>query len=222
MRLLIIEDDLLLGDSLELALQKSGYAVDWAKNASEALAFLASTSHYSAVLLDLNLPDLYGIELLAKIRADKNRVPVLVITALDNTETKILGLDSGADDYIVKPFDIEELLARIRSVVRRSRNKPDVLLEFSGICLNPATHTVTLNGTEVQLMSREYMLLKLLMDHEGRFVSKELIMESIYSWRDDVGSNAIEVHISNLRKKVGKERIKMLRNVGYRLERVRQ
>lgn len=218
MRILVVEDDALLGESLVSGLKREAYAVDWAKSAKEAESILAVTESYSCILLDLNLPDKYGLDLLSDLRARKDQTPVIVVTARDQIDDRIQGLDTGADDYMVKPFDINEVFARLRSITRRANQRTESVIVFEDISLDPATHMMSIADENTLLKNREFMVLQLLMDNAGKFVSKDDIRESIYDWDDEIGSNAVEVHISNLRKKIGKNRIKMLRNIGYRLE----
>lgn len=218
MRLLVVEDDLLLGESLVNGLRREAYAVDWAKSVKDMEAMLAVTEAYSAILLDLNLPDGYGLEVLSRFRSNKIDTPVIIITARDAIEERIKGLDAGADDYIIKPFDIKEIFARLRSLNRRLGKRSESVIAFSDMRLDPASHTVSIGNDSILLKNKEFMLLQLLIENAERFVSKERIKESLYSWDEDIGSNTVEMHISNLRKKIGKNRIKMLRNIGYRLE----
>ncbi|TQV78172.1 response regulator [Exilibacterium tricleocarpae] len=217
MRLLLIEDDNLLGESVMKGLRQEGYAVDWVKSAKEARATLFVTE-YKAILLDLVLPDAFGLDLLEELRGTGNKTPILVVTARDAISDRVKGLDRGADDYIIKPFDIEELFARLRSLERRLGDRAASVLTFADISLDPASHQVMKDGVSIELPQKEFMILQLLMENSGRFVSKTKIVESIYSWDEEVGSNTVEVYISALRKKFGKDKIKMLRNIGYRLE----
>jgi len=170
------------------------------------------------VVLDLVLPDAYGLDLLAWLRSKRNNTPVLITTARDAISDRIRGLDSGADDYLIKPFEIEELYARLRSLVRRLNDRADTVLILGDISLDPASHQVLRDGVQLDLSPKEFMLLKLLMENAGKFLTKSRIIESIYNWDDEIKSNTAEVYISTLRKKIGKERIRMMRNIGYRME----
>jgi DNA-binding response OmpR family regulator len=217
-RLLLVEDDTLLGQGLHAGLRRENYSVDWVKNGEAALAALRS-AEYAAAILDLGLPDISGIEVLSTARAEGIDLPVLILTAQDALESRIAGLDAGADDYLAKPFELAELCARLRALTRRARGKVEQLLRYRDIELNPAAHTVTKAGEAVELSRREFALLEELLYSVGRVMSRAQLEEKLYSWRDEVGSNAIEVHIHHLRKRLGSELIKTVRGVGYLIPR---
>lgn len=214
MRLLLVEDDQLLGDGLKTALAQEGYAVDWAcegQAASQAL----QTHTYDLVVLDLNLPGKSGLDILRDMRRTLIATPVLILTARDTVTDRIDGLDSGADDYLQKPFDLDELCARLRALLRRSQGRSTPTIVHGEVELDPAAHKVSLQGREVELSLREYELLKFLLENCGRAVSRARIEEALYPWDAEIESNAIEVHVHHLRKKLGNHLIRTLRGVGY-------
>lgn len=217
MKLLIVEDDLLLQEGLALALGGDGYALDCAATAAQADALLQS-SQYSLIILDLGLPDKDGATLLSQWRRRGVKNPVLILTARDALEDRVNGLDSGADDYLVKPFALAELQARARALIRRYQGHSDNLLQEDDLTLNLQTQQVLLASTPVEITPKEFALLTRLMMRIGQTVHRETLQQDIYSWQDDPGSNTLEVHIHNLRRKLGKDRIKTVRGVGYRLE----
>ena len=218
MRILLVEDDPLLGDGLTVGLRQSGFAVDWLQDGLSAdLALQAE--HFDLLVLDLGLPQMNGMTVLQRARNRGSTMPVLVLTARDATGDKIAGLDAGADDYLVKPIDLDELSARIRALLRRSAGRAAPVLSVGPICLDPAAHRVTLAGQPVELASREFALLQLLLENAGRVLSRSQIEQSLYGWRDEPDSNALEVHIHHLRKKLGGDRIRTLRGVGYMIPR---
>ena len=214
MRILLVEDDPLLGDGLTIGLRQSGFAVDWLKDGHSADLALQS-EHFDLLVLDLGLPKMTGMEVLQRARSRGNTLPVLVLTARDATGEKIAGLDAGADDYLVKPIDLDELTARIRALTRRSAGRAAPLLTHGDLALDPAAHSVTLAGQPVELSSREFSLLQMLLESAGRVLTRSQLEQSLYGWRDEPDSNALEVHIHHLRKKLGSERIRTLRGVGY-------
>ncbi|NSL53659.1 response regulator [Uliginosibacterium aquaticum] len=214
MRLLLVEDDLMIGESVLDLLRDDGYAVDWVRSAGMADSALASGT-YDLILLDLGLPDRDGLELLRALRARKERVPVLVVTARDAVPARVLGLDAGADDYIVKPYDLDELLARIRALLRRSAGRAEPVYEYQNVCINPATREVTVDGQPVLLSAREWAVLEPLLARPGMILSRARLEEKLFSWKDDVNSNAVEVYIHGLRKKLGAQLIQNVRGVGY-------
>lgn len=216
MRLLLVEDDAMIGRSLQQGLKQDGYAVDWVRDGHSAELSLRDES-YALVLLDLGLPRLSGRELLAHLRQRRNPIPVLIITAHDSVADRVEGLDAGADDYLVKPFSFEELTARIRALLRRQTGSPGPTLQHGALSLNPATHEVWLNGSAVHLSAREFTLLETLLRRPGVPLSRAQLEQSVYGWGEEVGSNAIEVHIHSLRRKLGAELIENLRGVGYRI-----
>ncbi|AEN66578.1 TPA: two-component system response regulator PmrA [Enterobacter soli] len=217
MKLLIVEDDLLLQEGLSLALANEGYALDCAATAAEADSLIQS-GEYSLVILDLGLPDKDGATLLSQWRRRGISNPVLILTARDSLEDRINGLDSGADDYLVKPFALAELQARARALIRRYQGHSDNLLTDGDITLNLQTQQVLRSSQPVEVTPKEFALLTRLIMRSGQTVHRETLQQDIYSWQDDPGSNTLEVHIHNLRRKLGKDRIKTVRGVGYRLE----
>jgi two-component system response regulator QseB len=214
MRVLLVEDDELLGDGVSAGLKQYGYTIDWLKDGLSAEQALRTES-FDAIILDIGLPKKTGLELLESIRSHGNVTPVLILTARETVEDRIKGLDCGADDYLVKPFDLDELCARLRALQRRLSSRAIPLIEHGGITLDPASHAVSLNGEEVALSRREFALLHKLLENAGRVLSREYLTQTLYGWDDDVDSNALEVHIHNLRKKFGSKFIKTIRGVGY-------
>jgi two-component system OmpR family response regulator/two-component system response regulator QseB len=214
MRILLVEDDHQLGDGLTIGLRQSGFAVDWLKDGHMADQALQSEA-FDLVVLDLGLPRLSGMEVLNRARQRGQTMPILILTARDATGDKVAGLDSGADDFLVKPIDLDELTARIRALTRRSAGRAAPLLIHGDLALDPAAHTVTLSGQPVELSSREFPLLQMLLENAGRVLTRSQLEQSIYGWRDEPDSNALEVHIHHLRKKLGNELIRTLRGVGY-------
>ena len=218
MRILLAEDDPLLGDGLRAGLRQLGFQVDWVRDGEAAERELHAQA-YAAAVLDLGLPRKDGMAVLASIRAARNTTPVLVLTARDTVPDRIRGLDTGADDYVVKPVDLNELAARLRALVRRAHGKPQENLMAQDIELDPAARSVTQSGTVVPLSTREFDLLHALMLAAGRVLSREQLEQQLYSWGQEVESNAIEVHIHNLRRKLGAGLIHTVRGVGYMLAR---
>lgn len=216
MRVLLVEDDVQLGESLDAALRLEQYAVDWLRSGEPVRAALRATP-YDLLILDLGLPGVPGMQVLRQLRADKHDLPVLVLTARNTLTDKVDGLDSGADDYLAKPFEMDELFARIRSLLRRSGGSKAVLIEAAGISVDPVDRVVTHAGAIIDLTGREYAILEILVRNAGRFVSRARLEEGIYSWGEEVGSNTVEVYISRLRKRFGAELIETMRGVGYRI-----
>jgi two-component system OmpR family response regulator/two-component system response regulator QseB len=214
MRLLLVEDDNMLGGSLKKALETHAYGVDWVQDGEEAVLAIENLP-FAAVVLDVNLPKLSGIEVLKNIRAKKNKIPVLLLTARDTALQKVEGLDSGADDYLVKPFDLEELLARLRALIRRSEGRAEPVLRCGVVELDAAAKLVRQNGNKIMMTAKEFRILKVLMERAGKYVTKSDIEYSLYSADDAVESNAVEVSIYNLRKKLGADFIQTIRGVGY-------
>lgn len=214
MRILLAEDDPLLGDGLQAGLQQAGFEVDWARDGVAAEHALAGAP-YAALVLDLGLPRRSGDELLARLRAKGSRLPVLILTARGGVEDRIRGLDSGADDYLIKPADLQELAARLRALVRRARGEASPRLKAGNVELDPATREVSLRGTPVALQPREFALLHELMLNAGRALSREQLEERLYAWDEEIGSNAVEVHVHHLRRKLGSDAIRTVRGVGY-------
>ena len=215
-RILLVEDDSQLGESLEAALRLEQYAVDWLCSGEPVRATLGSTP-YDLLILDLGIPGVPGMQVLRQLRADKHDLPVLLLTARNTLEDKVDGLDSGADDYLTKPFEIDELFARIRTLLRRSGERPSQQLEACGIAINPVDKVVSFEGEILDLTAREYAILEILVRNAGRFVSRARLEEGIYSWGEEVGSNTVEVYISRLRKRFGSSSIETMRGVGYRV-----
>jgi two-component system OmpR family response regulator/two-component system response regulator QseB len=214
MRIRLVEDDALLGDALEAGLKQAGHAVDWVRDGISADTALA-TEDYAAVVLDLGLPRKDGIDVLRGLRAKKRSLPVLILTARDTVEDRIKGLDAGADDYLVKPFDLGELNARLRALLRRAGGQPAPVLTAAGLSLDPATRSVLAQGREVELSAKEYALLLALMQHPGRALSRAQLEQHLYAWGEEIGSNAVEVYIHHLRRKLGADAIRTLRGIGY-------
>ncbi len=217
MRLLLVEDDPLLGDGIQTGLRQDGYTVDWIQNGLEADQAVR-IGNFDLIIMDLNLPGLPGLEVLQRLRARGNSTPVLILTARDATSDRVAGLDAGADDYLVKPFDFPELNARLRALLRRSSGRATPIMCNGPLCIDPAAHVVTLDNRPIPLPQREFAILETLLNNAGRVMSRSHIEESIYGWDTEVGSNAIEVHIHHLRKKLGSEWIRTVRGVGYMME----
>lgn len=214
MRLLLVEDDEMLGSSLAEMLEKNAYGVDWVRDGEEALQALEN-SVFAVMVLDMHLPLLPGLEVLRRLRARKNNLPVLVLTAQDSAAQKVEGLNAGADDYLTKPFDIEELLARLRALVRRSEGRTENILRCDEVELDVAAMTVRRDGASILLTAKEFRVLKMLMERKGRFVTKADIEYALYSADEVAESNTVEVTIYNLRKKLGNKFIRTMRGVGY-------
>jgi DNA-binding response OmpR family regulator len=218
MRILLAEDDTLLGDGLRAGLRQAGFQVDWVRDGLAAERELRAQT-YAAAVLDLGLPGMDGMDVLASVRRAGVTLPVLVLTARDAVPDRIKGLDTGADDYVVKPVDLDELAARLRALVRRAAGQPQELLQAGGLQLDPAARTVQRDGEPVLLSTREFDLLQALMLNAGRVLSREQLEQHLYSWGREVESNAVEVHIHHLRKKLGADCIQTVRGVGYLLPR---
>lgn len=220
MRILVVEDDALLGDALQAGLKQAAYAVDWVRDGMQADHALASES-YAAVVLDLGLPRLSGLEVLQRLRQRHSTLPVLILTARDTVEDRIQGLDQGADDYLVKPFDLGELSARLRALIRRANGHVTPLLQVGGVELDPAGHGVTYQGEMVDLSSREFTVLQALMLNAGRVLSRVQLEDKLYAWGQEVESNTVEVHIHHLRRKLYPSLIETIRGVGYLIPRAK-
>ena len=218
MRILVVEDDPLLGDGLKAGLAQAGFATDWVRDGVAADLALKVDSH-AAVVLDLGLPRLEGLEVLRRMRAAGDRTPVLVLTARDAVEDRIKGLDSGADDYVLKPFDLHELAARLRALIRRSAGEAAALLRVGELELDPAARRVQFKGRSVELPGREFALLHALMLAAGRVLTREQLAERLYAWGEEIESNAIDVHVHHLRRRLGPALIRTVRGVGYLLPR---
>jgi DNA-binding response OmpR family regulator len=213
-RLLLVEDDELLGNGLQVGLNQSGYAVDWVKDGQAAELFL-DAGEYDLMILDIGLPRRSGMEILQALRGRGGSMPVLMLTARDTVEDKVAGLDGGADDYLVKPFDLDELTARIRALLRRRSGRSDPLIRHRDLLIDPAAHTVSRNGQPVDVAPREFAVLQQLLEQRGRVLSRARLEQSLYSWKDEIDSNAVEVHIHHLRRKLGPDLIRTIRGVGY-------
>lgn len=214
MRLLLVEDDVMIGEAVLDLLRAEGYAVDWVKDGAHADEVLREHG-YDLLLLDLGLPKLDGLTVLEHLRARKDRVPVLIATARDALNQRVAGLDKGADDYIIKPYEFDELLARIRALLRRAAGRAEPVYEHLGVSIDPATREVWVRGQAVSLSAREWSVLELLLARPGMVLSRKQLEDKLYSWRDEVSSNAVEVYIHGLRKKLGAELIQNVRGVGY-------
>ncbi|HET9108726.1 MAG TPA: response regulator [Steroidobacteraceae bacterium] len=216
MRLLLVEDDAMIGEAMRAGLKREGFTVDWVHDGESALQVLR-TEDFDLLLLDLGLPRKGGLEVLTAARASGQDLPVLIITARDAVCDRVQGLDAGADDYLVKPFDLDELAARIRALLRRKSGRTAPVVEHLGVALNAATHGVTRDGREIALSPKEFALLQLLMERPGTILSRARIEERLYGWGEEVESNAVEVHIHGLRRKLGADYILNVRGVGYRV-----
>jgi two-component system response regulator QseB len=214
MRILLVEDDRALGEGIRTALKPEGYTVDWLQDGASALHALNHES-FELAILDLGLPRMDGLEVLKRLRASANPLPVLVLTARDATSDRIAGLDAGADDYLVKPFDVAELKARLRALLRRSFNRPEPTLEYRGILLDPVNQQVSYQGAPINLPRKEFVLLHELIAQPGRVLTRDRLQQVLYGWDEEVESNALEVHIHHLRKKFFPELIRTVRGVGY-------
>jgi two-component system, OmpR family, response regulator QseB len=217
MRLLLVEDDDLIGDGVEAGLRQAGFTVDWARDGNKADLALATTS-YALVILDLGLPKISGMDILKRLRDAGKDLPVLVLTARGTVVDRVGGLEAGADDYLVKPFDLTELVARCRALLRRAQGRSVELIRYQDLTINPLAQTVDVGDTRVPLTSREWAILMQLLTHLGIPQSRSSLEESLYGWQEEIESNAIEVHVSNLRKKLGAKLIRTIRNVGYLVE----
>lgn len=214
MRLLLVEDDIMIGESVLDLLRGEGYAVDWVKDGAMADTALLG-GHYDLVLLDLGLPRKDGLDVLRDLRHRRDRVPVLIATARDSVQQRISGLDAGADDYVLKPYDLDELLARIRALLRRASGRAEPVYEHKGVSINPATREASAGGRPVVLSAREWAVLEPLIARPGMVLSRTQLEDKLYGWRNEVSSNAVEVYIHGLRKKLGAEIIQNVRGVGY-------
>jgi DNA-binding response OmpR family regulator len=218
MRLLLVEDDSMIGESVLDFLRSEAYAVDWVRDGEVADSALRSQD-YDLVLLDLGLPRLDGLQLLRSLRARKIRTPVLIVTARDAVQQRVEGLNAGADDYLLKPFDLDELLARVRALLRRASGRAEPVYEHMGVSINPATREVAAQGRPVVLSAREWAVLEPLLARPGMVLSRAQLEEKLYSWKDEISSNAVEVYVHGLRKKLGAELIQTVRGVGYMVPR---
>lgn len=214
MRLLLVEDDVALGEGVRVGLRGEGYTVDWLQDGASAVHALLSES-FDLIVLDLGLPRLDGIEVLQKLRKSGSTLPVLVLTARDDTEARVAGLDAGADDYLVKPFDLNELKARIRALLRRSAGRPQTLIEHAGVTLDPTTQQVGYQGKLVPVTPKEYVLLHELLAQPGKVFTRERLAQLLYGWDEQAESNTLEVLIHHLRRKLFSDLIRTVRGIGY-------
>lgn len=212
--MLLVEDDSMIGDSVRQGLRQDGFTVDWVRDGLGAELALHNEV-YDLLVLDLGLPKKDGLDVLKTLRHRGNRIPVLILTARDTVADRVKGLDAGADDYLVKPFDLDELAARIRALLRRQSGRAEPAIQFGDLRLNPATHEVTFQGKPLSLSAREFSLLEVFLDRPGMVLSREQLEEKLYGWGEEVESNTVEVYIHALRRKLGQEFIKNVRGVGY-------
>lgn len=221
MRILLIEDDKSLGSLIHKALTKTGDAVDWIEDGESALAALINPNNqFDVIILDLGLPKMDGLEVLQKARKNGIHTPVMILTARDTVDDRVKGLDSGSDDYLTKPFDLDELSARLRALQRRATARAENSIVFGSIELNPATHVITLDKKIVTIPRREFALMQKLLENIGHVVTRETLAQTLYGWNEEIDSNTLEVHIHNLRSKFGKDTIRTIRGVGYMIEKL--
>jgi two-component system, OmpR family, response regulator QseB len=214
MRILLVEDDEHLGRAVQTGLSQQGHAVDWVRDGIAAETAVAA-GNYEAVLLDIGLPRRDGMQVLRNLRGSGYAEPILMLTARDEIHDRVLGLDSGADDFVVKPFDLQELGARLRAAVRRAAGRPHPTLTHGGLLLDPASRSVTVDGNPVSLTAREFGILLHMLQHRGHVRTRSQLQDSLYDWESDIDSNAIEVHVHNLRRKLGKELVRTVHGQGY-------
>jgi two-component system response regulator QseB len=214
MRVLLVEDDGMIAQGLQTALRQAGFAVDWMRDGGSAAAAL-QTSAFDVMLLDLGLPHRDGIDVLRELRKRGDKTPVIILTARDEIQHRIAGLDAGADDYVVKPFYLDEVMARMRSVLRRAAGRGDSTIQHGDLSLDLAARTIERNGTPVSLSAHEYAVLEALLQRPGAVLSRSQLEDRLYGWDEQIGSNAVEVYIHGLRRKLGSDVIRTLRGVGY-------
>jgi len=217
MRILLVEDEPLIADGIKVALEREDYAVDLLTNGLHALDAL-QIENFDLMVLDVGLPGMDGFKVLNKLRQSmyiNSGIPVIILTARDAINDRIQGLDHGADDYMIKPFDIQELIARIRALSRRSKGRANTLIRYKDLEVDPAAHSITYQQKPIKLLPKEFSVLVTLLENQGKVVSKNRLEESIYAWNEEVGSNALEVHIHHLRKKISNNLIKTIRGIGY-------
>jgi len=217
MRLLLVEDDKALGEGLRLGLRQEGYTVDWLEDGASALHALLSED-FDLLVLDLGLPRMSGLQVLRELRRSGSALPVLILTARDATEDRIAGLDAGADDYLVKPFDLDELKARLRALLRRSAGRAELRIEHAGVSLDPSSQQVSYQGKPVPMTPKEYLLLHELLSQPGKVLTRERLAQLLYGWDEEAESNTLEVHIHHLRKKLFSSLIRTVRGVGFLVE----
>lgn len=219
MRVLLVEDDEFLGDGIRTGLKHYGHAIDWVKDGRAAHDVISSTHEiFDIIVLDLGLPKLSGLEVLKMIREKNLATPVVILTARDTVDDRVKGLDAGADDYLTKPFDLDELCARMRALQRRSKARAKPIITYADITLDPASHIVQVKNKEVPVSRREFALLQKLLENAGRVISREQLNQTLYGWGENIDSNALEVHIHNLRKRFSTKLIRTIRGVGYMVE----
>jgi two-component system response regulator QseB len=214
MRVLLVEDDGMIAQGLQTALRQAGFAVDWMRDGLSAAAAL-KTSAFDVMLLDLGLPHRDGIDVLRELRKRGDKTPVIILTARDEIQHRIAGLDAGADDYVVKPFDLDEVMARMRSVLRRATGRGDSTIQHGELRLDLAARTIERSGAPVSLSAHEYAVLEALLQRPGAVLSRSQLEDRLYGWDEQIGSNAVEVYIHGLRRKLGSDVIRTLRGVGY-------
>lgn len=217
MRLLLLEDDQDLAEAIIAGLNQKEFTVDWLQEGKNS-EFFAHLLEYDLIILDLGLPKIPGIEVLKSIRKEKLTTPIIILTAQDSTEDCVHALNLGADDYMSKPFDLTELIARIRALTRRSLGRAEALIYYKNIILNPISHQLTVDQKVLYLPRREFYLLQKFLENQGKVLSREQLMSSIYNWDEEVDSNTLEVHIHNLRKKIDNLNLRTIRGIGYILE----
>ena len=216
MRVLLVEDDELLGDGIRTGLRHYGHTIDWVKDGKAANDVLSTAfESFDIVVLDLGLPRMSGLEVLKSIREKNIATPVLILTARETVDDRVKGLDAGADDYLAKPFDLDELCARMRALQRRSKSRAQPVLTFGNITLDPASHVVKQDDEQVMISRREFVLLQKLIENAGRVISRDQLNQTLYGWGESIDSNALEVHVHNLRKRFGSHLIRTVRGVGY-------
>jgi len=219
MRVLLVEDDELLGDGIRTGLRHYGHTVDWVKDGKSAYDVLsAQTESFDIIVLDLGLPKMSGLDVLKNIRNKNITTPVVILTARETIDDRVKGLDAGADDYLTKPFDLDELCARMRALQRRSKSRAQPVLTYGDITLDPASHVIQVDGKPILISRREFALLQKLIENAGRVISREQLNQTLYGWGENIDSNALEVHIHNLRKRFGSKLIRTIRGVGYMAE----
>ena len=217
MRLLLVEDDAMIGEAVRTGLRQDGFTVDWVRDAEAGDAAVRAEA-YAVLLLDLGLPRKSGLDWLRALRQGRNRIPVLILTARDSVADRVAGLDAGADDYLVKPFDLEELSARVRALLRRQAGRAEPELRYGNLVLDPATREATFNGEPISLSAREFALLAALLERPGGILSRAQLEQRLYGWGEEVESNAVEVLIHSIRKKFGKDIIRNSRGAGWMIE----
>lgn len=217
MRLLLVEDDELLGKAVKAGLRQGGYTVDWVIDGESAMSALANDP-FDVVVLDIGLPGMSGIEVLQRIRKQQNDIPIMILTAYDAVSDRVVGLDQGADDYMTKPFDLDEMLARLRAITRRKAGRTESQIQVGELGLDTATHRLTVSGKDVALTNKEFQLLEYLMSNVDKVVQRDRLEAILYGWEGTVESNSLEVYIHNLRKKIGAKYITTIRGAGYRME----